>query len=103
MLIEIKSFEEFERSIAVGTCIVDFFATWCGPCKMLAPVLEEVSEAEDFQDVKIIEVDIDRYGEVAARYGIQAVPTLILIKDGVEQKRSLGYINKNQIYSFVGK
>lgn len=103
MLFEVKTLEEFERSIAYGKCLVDFFATWCGPCKMLLPNLEEISEDENFDDIKIIEVDVDRLGEIAARYGIQAVPTLILMVDGREEKRTMGYMNKNQLTNFVGK
>ncbi len=103
MIIEVKTFEEFSKYSQYGRVLVDFFATWCGPCKMLMPVIEEMEEEGLFDEVKVLEVDVDRLGEVAARFDIQAVPTLIYMEEGDEKKRSLGYQNKNQLINFISK
>jgi len=103
MIIKIRNFEEFEKYTSSGECLVDFFATWCGPCKMLLPVLEEADNEHAFGDIKILEVDVDRLGELASRYGIQAVPTLIHFKDGTKLNTTLGYHSKEDLKSFLGK
>ena len=100
MLKHINDREEFKAAIAEGTVLVDFFATWCGPCKMLSPVLEELSNEND---VSIIKVDVDEAGPLAAQFGIQAVPTLILFKNGERVDTRMGYQNKNQLLAFINQ
>ena len=100
MLKHINDREEFKAAIAEGTVLVDFFATWCGPCKMLSPVLEEVSNEVD---ATIIKVDVDEAGPLAAQFGIQAVPTLILFKNGERVDTRMGYQNKNQLLAFINQ
>ena len=101
MLKHINNLEEFNAAIKEGTVLVDFFATWCGPCKMLSPVLEEVSEENS--NVTIVKVDVDEAGALAAQYGIQAVPTLILFKNGERVDVRMGYQNKNQLLAFINQ
>lgn len=75
--------------------VVDFYATWCPPCKMLAPIMEEIGEqAKGFQVAKI---DIDQAIEVANEYGVMSIPTLIFFKDGKELQRLVGFRNKDEI------
>ena len=74
---------------ANGTVLVDFFATWCGPCKMLAPVLEKV--ADKHPDVKIVKVDVDQSSDLASKYGVMGVPTMIVFKDGQIANKAVGY------------
>ena len=100
MLKHINDRDEFNAAIKEGVVLVDFFATWCGPCKMLSPVLEEVSNEVN---ATIIKVDVDEAGTLAAQYGIQAVPTLILFKDGQRVDVRMGYQNKNQLLSFINQ
>ena len=100
MLKHINNRDEFNEAIKEGTVLVDFFATWCGPCKMLSPVLEEISQEVN---ATIIKVDVDEAGPLAALYGIQAVPTLILFKDGKPVETRMGYQNKNQLLAFVNQ
>ena len=76
--------------------IVSFWATWCGPCKMLTPVFESLSK-ELSHEVSFAKVDIDRSLEVAQRYDIVSVPTVVLFKDGVEVDRIVGFLPKEQI------
>lgn len=79
--------------------LVDFFATWCGPCKMLAPVLEEV-EAEH-PEITFYKLDVDESPEIANRYGVMSIPTLILFKNGEEVNKSVGYSPKEDIEEFL--
>ena len=81
----------FETEVlnAKGTVLVDFFATWCGPCKMLSPVLEKV--AEKHPDVKVVKVDVDQASDLASQYGVMGVPTMIVFKDGQIANKAVGY------------
>ena len=101
MLKHINTAAEFEAAIKEGTVLVDFFATWCGPCKMLSPVLEEV--ASENPNINVLKIDVDEVGELAARYGIQAIPTLMLFKDGQRVETRMGYQNKNQLVAFINQ
>ena len=94
MIEHINEEKQFNEFIKEGKVLVDFFATWCGPCKMLAPVIEQV--ASEHPDLKVVKVDVDEAPAIAAKYGIQAIPTLFLIKDGKAITSSMGYLNKNQ-------
>jgi thioredoxin 1 len=85
--------ENFESTIAEGVTLGDFWAPWCGPCRMIAPVIEEL--AEDFEGkAKIAKVDTDEQGEVAQKYGIRSIPTLILFKDGEPVDQMVGAASK---------
>ena len=101
MLKHINSAAEFDAAIKEGTVLVDFFATWCGPCKMLSPVLEEV--ANENPNIAVLKIDVDEVGELAARYGIQAIPTLMLFKNGQRVETRMGYQNKNQLVAFINQ
>lgn len=79
--------------------LVDFFATWCGPCKMLGPVLEQV--ADETNNVKIYKVDIDESMEIAEKYGLISVPTLIMFNNGEEVAREIGFRQKKQILDLI--
>ena len=95
----IHSVEEFDTIIKAGKVLVDFFANWCGPCKMLAPVLEEVSEQVDS---KIVKVDVDELPELARRYGIFSIPTLLLFENGQLVRKQSGYLNADDLIDFIG-
>lgn len=83
-----------------GLVLVDFWATWCGPCKMLAPVLSSV--AEEYADtVKVCKVNVDDEIELAREYEITSIPTLILFKDGTPIKKSVGYMPKEDILKML--
>ena len=76
--------------------LVDFWATWCGPCRMLAPIIEEIAK-ENEGKLKVGKVDVDQQAELAMKFGIVSIPTLILFKDGQPVAQSLGYKPKAQI------
>ena len=101
MIEYINDQNKFDEFIKEGTVLVDFFATWCGPCKMLSPVIEQVEREQP--DLKVVKVDVDEAPMIAAKYGIQAIPTLYLLKDGKIVDNRMGYINKNQLESFLSK
>lgn len=75
--------------------LVDFYADWCGPCKMLSPIVDEV--ANEKEDIKVCRINIDEEQDVAVEYGIMSIPTLVVIKNGEEAKRSVGVIGKTDI------
>ncbi|MFG6325778.1 MAG: thioredoxin [Lachnospiraceae bacterium] len=81
--------------------LLDFWAAWCGPCQMIAPVVEQV--AEELADVRVGKVNTDEQPELAGEFGIMSIPTLVLIKDGKEVKRSVGAVSKQEIIDFATK
>lgn len=83
-----------------GTVVVDFTATWCGPCKMLAPVFERVADKYEGR-AKFFKLDIDQNVEVAAKYGVTTIPNLLFFKDGEVVGQSVGYIGEGQLSSKV--
>lgn len=82
-----------------GLVLVDFFATWCGPCKMLSPVLEDL--ASDRDSIDIVKVDIDESMNLARQYGIMSVPTLVLMKDGKLLAKTSGFQPKDSIQRWI--
>ena len=94
-----KSFKDFIDQKELT--IVDFFATWCPPCKMLAPIVEELAqEAEGYQIAKI---DIDQAIDIANEYGVMSIPTIIFYKDGQEIQRLVGFRNKDELLDEINE
>lgn len=83
-----------------GVVVVDFSATWCGPCKMLAPIMESVAEKLEGK-CQIVSVDVDESSDLAQRFGIMAVPTVILFKDGKQVNAFSGYQPEPQVTAFI--
>ena len=93
---------EFREKVENGTglSLVDFSATWCGPCKMQAPILEELSEEFDYE---IYNVDVDESNEIAGQYNINAVPSLLIFKDGVLKGNLVGFHPKEALKEEMAK
>lgn len=93
--------ESFEKIIAQDgkTVLVDFWATWCGPCRMIAPVLEEV--AKERPDVTVCKVDVDEERELALEYGVSSIPTLLVFRDGKVVNQSIGAMPKERILALL--
>lgn len=90
----------FEEIISSGTVLVDFFATWCGPCKMLSPILEELA-SECGDKLTILKVDVDEFSSIATKYSIYSIPTLLLFKDGELVKKSVGFKDLEGLKTFI--
>ena len=97
---ELKNFQEdvLDQNIPV---LVDFFATWCGPCKMLAPVLEEL-DAEYGDKIKIVKVDIDKHIELARQFRVATVPTMMVFENGELKDSIIGYQSKEELVDLLG-
>ena len=101
MIKHVESREELDALLKEGDVLVDFFATWCGPCRMVAPVLEEIDkEGHPFQ---IVKVDTDEATELAIEYGIQSIPTLLFFSEGKLVRKRLGFARKDEILQLCKK
>lgn len=88
--------EEFQKEIEIeGTILVDFFATWCPPCKALSPIVEEF--ASEHEEIRVFKVNVDNEQKLAIENNVMSVPTLIVIKNGKVTNRSVGLIDKSNI------
>ena len=99
MIKHIKSEEEFNNLIKEGKVVVDFFANWCGPCRMLSPIIEEVSNENE--NITFLKVDIDEVELIPKKYGIMSIPTLLVFENGELIKRETGYLGKEELNSFI--
>ena len=89
-----KDFDDLIKNKAV----VDFYAIWCGPCKMFSPIFENESNKNDFNFVK---VNVDDHSEIAREYGVMSIPTVILFEDGKEVKRNVGFMSSDDFIEFL--
>jgi thioredoxin 1 len=101
MVINIKD-EEFEDKVlkAEKVVLLDFWAEWCGPCKMLAPILDEISK-EIGDDVQVAKIDIDSNPDTPSKYGVRGIPTLMLFKDGKVVDSKVGLLPKNNLIEWI--
>ncbi len=88
--------EEFKAAVAGGACIVDFWATWCGPCKMLGPTIEQIADELEGK-ITVGKVDVDECRSLAGEFGVMSIPTVIYFKDGKEVKRFVGVQTKDKL------
>lgn len=91
--------ESYDEVIAKGIVLVDFYASWCGPCKMLAPVLEAL--AKEKEDINIVKIDVDEQEEIARRFSIMTVPTLYLYKDGKLIADTKGFYTMDMLKKWI--
>ncbi|KAF0225307.1 MAG: thioredoxin 1 [Erysipelotrichaceae bacterium] len=98
----VNSSAEFKSAIQSGVTLVDFYADWCGPCKMIAPVLEQLSKEYEGK-ANIIKLDVDATPEVAQSFGVMSIPTLILFKDGEPVGKVVGFQQKAQLAALINR
>ena len=96
MLKRLSNENDFLDIIKTGTWLVDFSATWCGPCRMLEPVLEELSEKYN-----ILTVDVDKCSNLSVEYDIMSVPSLLLFKNGKQERMTVGYMSVEEVEYFI--
>ena len=97
MITFLEQENDFKKLIGKGLILVDFYADWCGPCKALGPILEQLD------GVNILKVNVDSFDEIAASYGIMSIPTLILFKDGEMIDKKVGLISKSDLEEWVNE
>ena len=91
--------KNFNEEIKEGIVLVDFFANWCGPCKMLSPIVDQVSN--EFSNVKFLKLNVDESSDIAGNYNIMSIPALLLFKDGVLISKSVGFISAEELKDFI--
>lgn len=95
-----KNFEQ-EVMRSDKPVLIDFFATWCGPCSMVSPIVDQI--AEERSDLKVCKVDVDEQGELASRFGVSSIPMLVVVKNGKISAQSVGAMPKEKILELVEK
>ena len=94
--------DNFDSVTSSGLVLVDFWATWCGPCRMQAPILEEFDKQMEGR-VKVCKLDVDQVPSVAQRFGVMSIPTVVLFENGQEKNRSVGLVPKEKLLALLGR
>jgi len=95
---ELKT-ENFHEEIREGLILVDFYASWCGPCKMMHPVIEKIENK--YKDIKVIKVDVDQHEDLAREYGVMSIPTLCFMKDGKIIEKNIGFTPEEELERWI--
>ena len=98
MLIHLKD-EDFKEEINSGVVLVDFYADWCGPCKMISPIIEEL--ANERSDIKFIKVNVDKFDDLSREFGIMSIPTILIFKEGELVNKNVGFVSKEIIEGWL--
>lgn len=98
MLLHLKN-EDFKKEIETGKVLVDFYADWCGPCKMLGPILEEF--AKENENVKVVKVNVDEHEDLSREFGVMSIPTLVLFENGTLVKKNVGFVPKELLEEWI--
>ncbi len=93
--------QNFQEEVKKGTVLVDFYAVWCGPCKMMHPIIEEL--AKEHPELKVIKVNVDEQEELARQYGIMSIPSLLLFQEGNLKDQKIGFTVKEDLENWIKK
>ena len=94
--------QDFEQQTNKGLALIDFWATWCGPCRIVGPVIDEL--AEEYQDkILVVKIDVDKEPTLAEKFQVMSVPTVIVLKDGQELERTIGFVDKEGYKNLIEK
>lgn len=99
MIKHVKTNAELDELLKGDKVLVDFFATWCGPCNRLTPIIEEISE--EHPEITIVKIDVDEAEEVAQKYGVRSIPTLLYVENGKVIDTTLGWMPKENLLEFI--
>lgn len=102
MIKHVETMEELNAEIKKGDVLLDFFAPWCGPCRMLGPVLEQLDAKDDF-NVQIVKVDTDEAPDLAMAFQVETIPTLFFFSEGKAVRRFSGFLREDQLREFCKK
>lgn len=95
MVRHLENSKDFSNIINEKDVLVDFYADWCGPCRMLAPILEQIDS------IDVLKINVDEFPDLAAKFGVMSIPTLILFRDGKEAKKEIGFRNLDDIKKMI--
>lgn len=98
-MIYLENEEKFNEIIKEKKVLVDFYATWCGPCNLISPHIEEI--ANENENLKVIKVDVDKFTNLSKKYGVMSIPTLIVFEEGKEVNKHIGYLEKKDIEALI--
>ncbi|MBS5114879.1 MAG: thioredoxin [Erysipelotrichaceae bacterium] len=93
--------KEFQATVSSGVVLVDFFANWCGPCKMVGPILEKIDP--EFPTIEFVKVDVDQSQSLAMQFQVQSIPTILIFKDGQVVERQVGFSGEPQLKKMLEK
>lgn len=102
-MVQVVTDATFEEETKEGVVLVDFWATWCGPCRMQAPILEQLDSEVDEDELRILKMDVDENPQTARNFGIMSIPTLLFKKDGQVVKQVAGVHSKDQIKAILAE
>ena len=91
--------ENFKEEIKDGITLVDFYASWCGPCKMMHPIIEKIESK--YKNIKVIKVDVDQHEDLAREYGVMSIPTLCLMKDVEIKEKNIGFTPEEELERWI--
>lgn len=100
MIKKLQNISEFNNEIAKDYMVVDFYADWCGPCNMLSPILDDVATTNN---IEVLKVNIDEFGELAMKYGVMVIPTIMIFEKGKVLKSNTGVLSKSELEEFLRK
>ncbi|MBS3071744.1 thioredoxin [Candidatus Pacearchaeota archaeon] len=98
MVLELN-LKNFDSTVKKGNSVIDFWAAWCSPCKYLSPIVEELSK--EMKDIKFAKVDVDKQNELAQRFEVMSIPTLLFFKDGEQVERVTGAMSKDELQELI--